>query len=86
MTPLVTAHPVATAAGDIACDPESADFNDGLGTATKCRAKYLVRMAAEAAGCDFPPGLGSPKGGSPLAVNENLGILLYTRIRNPPYF
>jgi glycine cleavage system aminomethyltransferase T len=43
-------------------------------------------MAVEAAGCDFPPAWASSKGGSPLAINENPGILLYTRIRKSPYF
>jgi hypothetical protein len=34
------ADPVVGAAGDIACAPSSSSFNGGLGTATKCRAKY----------------------------------------------
>jgi hypothetical protein len=42
---------------DMACDPVSPDLSGGLGTATTCPAKYLVRMSVDAAGCDFPPGL-----------------------------
>jgi acid phosphatase type 7 len=34
------ADPVVAAAGDIACAPSSSSFNNGLGTATKCRARY----------------------------------------------
>ena len=34
------ADPVVAAAGDIACAPSSSYFNGGLGTSTKCRAKY----------------------------------------------
>ncbi len=32
--------PVVVAAGDIACAPDDASFNGGLGTATACRAKH----------------------------------------------
>ncbi len=32
------------AAGDIACDPESADFNDGLGSEDKCRQKSVADL------------------------------------------
>jgi calcineurin-like phosphoesterase family protein len=35
-----SADPVVAAAGDIACSPSSSSFNGGLGTSTKCRAKY----------------------------------------------
>lgn len=35
--PARAADPVLAAAGDIACAPESPDFNGGLGTATACR-------------------------------------------------
>jgi hypothetical protein len=45
------ADPVLAAAGDIACAPESADFNGGLGTATACRmmatANLLVTRAPD---------------------------------------
>jgi chitodextrinase len=34
------ADPVIYAGGDIACDPASADFNGGAGTADKCRERY----------------------------------------------
>jgi peptidoglycan/xylan/chitin deacetylase (PgdA/CDA1 family) len=36
--------PVIGAAGDIACDPSQAAFNDGLGTATDCRALYTGKL------------------------------------------
>jgi hypothetical protein len=36
----VSADPVIAAAGDIACDPVSPNFNGGLGTPTRCHAKY----------------------------------------------
>ena len=35
--PAPAADPVLAAAGDIACAPESADFNGSLGTETACR-------------------------------------------------
>jgi hypothetical protein len=34
--------PVIAAAGDIACEPTSASFNGGLGTANACRQKYTA--------------------------------------------
>jgi chitodextrinase len=34
------ADPVIAAAGDIACDPTSSSFNNGLGTTSSCRQKY----------------------------------------------
>ena len=34
------ADPVIAAAGDIACDPGNADFNNGRGTANHCRQRY----------------------------------------------
>jgi acid phosphatase type 7 len=44
--------PVIAAAGDIACDPATAAFNNGLGTSSSCRQKYtsdlLVSMAPSA--------------------------------------
>ena len=36
--------PVIVAAGDIACDPESGGFNNGLGRATSCRQKYTAEL------------------------------------------
>jgi hypothetical protein len=36
--------PVIAAAGDIACDPASASFNAGLGTANSCRQKYTADL------------------------------------------
>ena len=38
--------PVIAAAGDIACDPASASFNSGLGTASSCRQKYTADIVA----------------------------------------
>jgi acid phosphatase type 7 len=35
-----TSDPVIAAAGDIACDPLSSSFNNGLGTSSSCRQKY----------------------------------------------
>ena len=35
-----TGDPVVAAAGDIACDPTSSSFNNGLGTSSSCRQKY----------------------------------------------
>ena len=35
-----TGDPVVAAAGDIACDPASSSFNNGLGTSSSCRQKY----------------------------------------------
>jgi hypothetical protein len=44
--------PVIAAAGDIACDPATSAFNNGLGTSSSCRQKYtsdlLVSMAPSA--------------------------------------
>ena len=44
--------PVIAAAGDIACDPATTAFNNGLGTSSSCRQKYtsdlLVNMAPAA--------------------------------------
>lgn len=33
--------PVVAAAGDVACDPADSAYNGGLGTATRCRQKYV---------------------------------------------
>jgi hypothetical protein len=38
--------PVAAAAGDIACDPASLDFNGGLGTSTACRQRATSDLLA----------------------------------------
>ena len=40
--------PVVMAAGDIACDPTSAYFNGGNGTAGSCRQKYTAKLLAGA--------------------------------------
>lgn len=40
--------PVIAAAGDIACDPTSSAFNNGLGTATSCRQKYVSDLLGDA--------------------------------------
>jgi acid phosphatase type 7 len=40
--------PVIAAAGDIACDPTSSAFNNGLGTATGCRQKYVSDLLGDA--------------------------------------
>jgi hypothetical protein len=42
------ADPVIAAAGDIACAPSSSNFNNGLGTATKCRARYTSDLLVNA--------------------------------------
>lgn len=42
------ADPVIAAAGDIACAPSSTNFNSGLGTATKCRARYTSDLLVNA--------------------------------------
>ena len=39
---------VVMAAGDIACDPASASFNSGNGTATRCRHRYTADLLAGA--------------------------------------
>jgi acid phosphatase type 7 len=39
---------VVAAAGDIACDPQAANFNGGLGTATRCHMAATSRVAAAA--------------------------------------
>ncbi len=38
------ADPVIGSAGDIACDPTAPGFNNGLGTATDCRASHTVGL------------------------------------------
>ena len=38
--PAVGPDPVIAAAGDIACDPSSSNFNGGLGSSSSCRMKY----------------------------------------------
>jgi peptidoglycan/xylan/chitin deacetylase (PgdA/CDA1 family) len=38
------ADPIVGAAGDIACDPTAPAFNDGLGTATDCRAAHTAPL------------------------------------------
>lgn len=50
-----TTQTVVRAAGDIACDPADANFNNGDGTATSCRMKYT---AQELAGADHVLALG----------------------------
>jgi len=40
--------PVLAAAGDIACDPQSADFNGGRGTVDRCHAAATARLVAGA--------------------------------------
>jgi hypothetical protein len=40
--------PVIAAAGDIACDPSAATFNNGLGTANACRQKYTSDLLINA--------------------------------------
>ncbi len=40
--------PVIAAAGDIACDPASSEFNNGDGTATSCRQKYTSDLLVDA--------------------------------------
>ena len=37
---LAASDPVIAAAGDIACDPTNASFNNGNGTSGSCRPKY----------------------------------------------
>ena len=41
---VASADPVVAAAGDIACDPRSPNFNDGDGTATRCRQRYTAAL------------------------------------------
>lgn len=43
------ADPVLVAAGDIACDPASGSFRNGVGTATACRQMYTSDLAVAAA-------------------------------------
>jgi hypothetical protein len=43
------ADPVIAAAGDIACDPQSAFFNNGAGTATACRQRYTSDLMLDPA-------------------------------------
>lgn len=38
--------PVIAAVGDIACNPTSSAYRDGLGTATSCRHKYVADLLA----------------------------------------
>jgi Calcineurin-like phosphoesterase len=38
----VASAAVVYAVGDIACDPDDADFNNGLGSTTRCRQKYTA--------------------------------------------
>ena len=45
---LAAADPVIAAAGDIACDPGSASFNGGNGSATACRQKYTSNLLVDA--------------------------------------
>ena len=40
--------PVIAAAGDIACDPNSSNFNDGQGTPTSCRQQYTSDLLVNA--------------------------------------
>jgi hypothetical protein len=44
VTVAANVDPVIGAAGDIACDPDFPAFNDGLGTATDCRASHTVNL------------------------------------------
>jgi hypothetical protein len=39
---------VIAAVGDIACNPESGDFNDGRGTDSNCRERHVARVIADA--------------------------------------
>ena len=41
------ADPLIAAAGDIACDTSSAFFNDGVGTADRCRQKYTSDLLVQ---------------------------------------
>ena len=43
-----SADPVIAAAGDIACDPGDPDFNNGLGSASRCRQKYTSDLLVDA--------------------------------------
>jgi hypothetical protein len=45
-SPVPGTDPVIAAAGDIACDPGSAVFNGGAGTATACRHRYTSDLLA----------------------------------------
>jgi len=45
---LAASDPVIAAAGDIACDPASSDFNGGNGTTTACRQKYTSDLLVDA--------------------------------------
>jgi hypothetical protein len=46
--PPPTGGSVVMAAGDIACDPADASFNDGNGTASKCRQRWTAQLLAGA--------------------------------------
>ena len=45
---LAASDPVIAAAGDIACDPASPNFNGGIGTSTHCRQKYTSDLLVDA--------------------------------------
>jgi chitodextrinase len=45
----VTTDPVIAAAGDIACDPKSSNFNGGNGTTNNCRMKYTSDLLLDPA-------------------------------------
>ena len=47
-TPSRPSYPVIAAAGDIACDPDSASFNAGNGTAGGCRQKFTSNSLVNA--------------------------------------
>jgi hypothetical protein len=47
-TPGVTPDPLVAAAGDIACDPSFTFYNNGLGTASRCRQKYTSDLVVNA--------------------------------------
>jgi acid phosphatase type 7 len=42
--PTSSSEVTVVAAGDIACDPGSSSFNEGLGTADSCRQKYVADL------------------------------------------
>src|SRR3954454_7581699 len=48
VTVVPNADPVIGAAGDIACDPTFPAFNNGIGTATDCRASLAVQLLSGA--------------------------------------
>src|SRR5215212_8166047 len=41
------ADPTIAAVGDIACSPWDAGYNDGVGTATRCRQKYVSDLLVD---------------------------------------